>query len=75
MSKTSPTLSSQLVKLGATKFLVSRLEDPNLNTEIGIKILELLKTIGSFSKEALILMNNQSKLEIMDIYKKKKHTY
>ena len=63
MSKTSPILSSQLVKLGATKFLISRLEDPNLNTEIGIKILELLKTIGSYSKEALILMNNQSKIK------------
>ena len=52
--------NSSLVKLGVTRFIISKIEDEITSKTVGLACLNLLKNIGVFSKEALILMNNQS---------------
>jgi len=54
------TYNSSLVKLGVSRFIISKLEEEATTKLIGITCLNVLRNIGAFSKEALILMNNQS---------------
>lgn len=56
----SYVFNSSLVKLGVTRFIISKLEEETTIKSIGLACFSLLRNIGAFSKEALILMNNQS---------------
>lgn len=52
--------NSSLVKLGVTRFIISKIEEETTTKLVGLACFSLLRNIGAFSKEALILMNNQS---------------
>jgi len=56
--------NSSLVKLGVSRFIIQKLEEEGTEYAVGLSCLSLLKNIGQFSKEARILMNNQSFLHI-----------
>ena len=54
-------MNSAIVKMGGSRYIISKLEDELTPKKVGLASLKLLKNIGSSSKDAVILMNNQSK--------------
>ena len=59
MSQLSPELNSSIVKMGGSRYIISKLEEDMTSKKVGIQCIKLLNNMAGSKKDALLLLNNQ----------------